>query len=39
LLQRPGGDRCRQRDQRQLARSPLGCRPHLMSPIVADNWA
>ena len=37
LLQRPGSGRCRHRDQRQLTRSPLGCRPHLMSPIVANN--
>jgi hypothetical protein len=38
LLQRPGGDRCRQDDQRQLARSPLGGRAHLLPPIVANNW-
>jgi zinc transporter, ZIP family len=37
LLQRPGSDRRRHRDQRQLTRSPLGCRPHLMAPIVANN--
>jgi hypothetical protein len=37
LLQRPGGDRRCQRDQRQLAHSSLGSPPHLLPPIVANN--
>src|SRR5215218_375562 len=37
LLQRPGSDRCRHRDQRQLTRSPLGSGPHFMSPIASNN--
>ena len=37
LLQRPGSDRRRHRDQRQLTRSPLGGRPYLLPPIASNN--